>query len=229
MFIKETGGKLLLRGEKVAITWYKTGLGLKSGVIAASGDVQLTTAVDSVIVAGGDVRRVACLMNTIVICDGDVELLNAWDVSGIIIARGKVTCKEGKIRNCLVRSGHTLRLPGGPMPNEETLGLKDGTPDPLAFVKFFELADVGLAVEDVAPRDKAETTGVRLKDVRKDSPFAAGLRAGDVMIAIDEKKTPTTEVFRKFLRRTLAEGGPIITFTVHRAGKTLDVPMPVKD
>jgi S1-C subfamily serine protease len=55
------------------------------------------------------------------------------------------------------------------------------------------------------------------------------LRPGDVITAIDEKKTPTIEIFRRVLRRTLAEGGPLITFTVQRAGKTLEVTLPVKD
>jgi hypothetical protein len=228
-FLRENYGRLFFRGESVSLTGRSPQFGIYRGIIAASEDIQVTSAINSVIIAGGDVRKVERLMNCIVICDGDLELLNASQVSGIVFVRGKVTCKEGRIRNCLVRSGYTLRLPGGPMPNEKTIDVRDGTPDPLAFVKFFELTDVGLATEDVPPLAKSDTTSVRLKDVRKDSPFASGLRAGDMVIAIDEKKTPTTEVFRRVLRRTLAEGGPIITFTVRRAGKTLDVPLPVKD
>lgn len=152
--------------------------------------------------------------------------------TSIIVARGKVTYNpdEFTLTNCLIRSGNTLRFPDKIVLNKlKTKGHLDGTPDPLGFVKFFELADVGLVAEDLPPREKLPTKGVRLKEVRKDSPFAAGLRVGDVITAIAGKKSPTTEVFRKALRRTLAEGGPFITFTVQRAGKPVDVPIPVKD
>ncbi len=229
--IQETTGKLLLRGESVSLTG-DPGFGLLGGMIAASGDIRLSGASFSVIIAGGDVKQVAQLRHCILICDGDVEFLDrAGAHDSIIVARGKVTYNRDEfwLQNCLIRSGHTLFLPEGHPPKRKPVDLKDGTPDPLAFVKFFELADVGLAAEDIAPRDKLDTASVRLKDVRKDSPFASGLRVGDVMLAIDEKKTPTTEVFRRVLRRTLAEGGPLLTFTVRRAGKTLEVPIPVKD
>lgn len=167
------------------------------------------------------------MKNSILICDGDVDLSDGIEVShSIIVARGKVTYNKDKIRlwNCLIRSGHTLRLPDG-----KTIDVKDGKSDPLDFVKFFELADVGLATEDLPLRDKSAAEGVRLKEVRKGSPFAAGLRAGDVITAVEDKETPTTEIFRRVLRRKLAEGGPILTITVRRAGKTLDVSIPVKD
>ena len=192
------------------------------GILVASEDARIGRADYSLLIAGRNVK-VDCFGNSILVCDGDVELSNLPD-GGLIIARGKVTYKQGQFRNSLIRSGHTLHLPDG-----KTIDLKDGTPDPLAFVKFFELADVGIAAEDLPRRDKSAAAGVRLKEVRKESPFAAGLHSGDVITAIEEMKTPTTEIFRRVLRRKLAEGGPLLTFTVRRAGKTLDVPLPVKD
>ena len=213
-----------MNGYDVSLKGRFQGFGLYTGMIAASGDVQLFEAMDSVMVVGGDVKQVAFLHRCILICDGNVELL--WPpISGsLIIAHGKVNCAHGKLTNCLIRNGPTLQLPDG-----KTVVLKDGTPDPLAFVKFFELADVGLTAEDLPPRDKSDAKGVWLAEVRKDSPFASGLRTGDVITALEEKETPTTEIFRKLLRRKLSEGEPIITFTVRRAGKTLDVPIAVKD
>lgn len=224
-FLRQNYGKLLLRGEEVSLLGRSPQFKFSSGMIASSGDVQISGVMCSVIVAGGDIKKVDRLTECIIICDGDVELLNGWEVrNSIIVARGRVTGKQGKLRDCLVRSGHTLHLP-----DEKTIDLKDGSPDPLAFVKFFELADVGIAAEDLPLRDKMHANGVRLKDVRKESQFAAGLRAGDVITAIEEKKTTTIEIFRRVLRRKLAEGGPLITFTVFRAGKTIEVPIPVKD
>lgn len=170
-------------------------------------------------------------MHCILICDGDVQLLDGWQARDlIVVARGNVILKKGKLRNCLIRSDDRLLLPNALLLHDgKTIDLKDGTPDPLPFVKFFELADVGIAAEALPSGDKSVAKGARLKEVRKESPFAAGLRVGDVITAVEEKKTPTTEIFRRVLRRTLAEGGPIITFTVQRAGKTVDVAIPVKD
>jgi hypothetical protein len=223
-FIKETGGKLLLRGEEVSLMGRSPGLGLCTGMIAASGDVQIIDAMDSVIIAGGNIKSASFLSNCILICDGDVEFLSPPILKNLIVARGKVTCKQGQLRNCVIQSGRTLRLLDG-----KTIDLKDGTPDPLAFVKFFELADVGLIAADAPAGEKPDAEGVRLQDVSKKSPFATGLRRDDVVTAIEEKKTPTKETFRRVLRRKRAEGGPIITFTVRRAGKTLEVPIAVKD
>lgn len=217
-------GRLLLRGEKVSYTGHIIPMGLWNGIIASVGDVQLMSAHNSIIFAGGDMKYPVALRYCIVVCDGDVELLRQPDAGSLIIARGKVTCSSGKLTRCLVRSGQILLLPDG-----KTIDFKDGTPDPLAFVKFFELADVGIAAEDLPAREKSGAEGVRLKEVRKESPFAAGLRAGDVITAIEDKKTPTTEPFRRVLRRKLAEGGPTLTFTVSRSGKMLDVPLHVKD
>jgi hypothetical protein len=221
-FIRATRGRFLLRGEEVSLTGSDATLGC--GMIAACGDVQLYAAVNSFIIAGGDVKIVFNLDNSIIICDGDVELSYMPSYGCLIVARGKVTCVHDPLRHGLIRSGHTLHLPDG-----KTVDLKDGTPDPFAFVKFFELADVGITAENLPPHEKPDAQGVLLKEVRKDSPFANGLRPGDRIIAIEEKKTPTTEIFRRILRRKLAEDEPTITFTVRRSGKMLDVPIPMKN
>ncbi|HEY7156128.1 MAG TPA: PDZ domain-containing protein, partial [Gemmataceae bacterium] len=102
-------------------------------------------------------------------------------------------------------------------------------PDPVGFVKFFELSDVGLTVSNRDQKDEPSRDGVRLKDVRKDSPFASGLRAGDVVTALEGTKATSPEIFRRLLRRKLGQGVPLLTFTVRRSGKTLDVPIPMKE
>ena len=152
--ITYSNGMLLLRGRNICLTKKDNmGIGLiHDGIVAASGDVQVEVRRNrSLIIAGGNVK-VTGLRESIIICDGDVELTGPGN-NDIIIARGKVTCIQEKNRRnsirsgsckCLIRSGSCLELPGG-----KTIDLKDGTPDPLAFVKFFELADVGLAAEDL--------------------------------------------------------------------------------
>jgi membrane-associated protease RseP (regulator of RpoE activity) len=74
-----------------------------------------------------------------------------------------------------------------------------------------------------------QRAGVQIKELRKGNSFGASLREGDIITAIDWNKTPSKELFRKVLWRKMAEGGPLITFTVLRADKTLEVPIPVKD
>src|SRR5262249_26098205 len=143
-FMHATRGALLLRGEEVSLTGRRASLGI--GMIAASGDVQLHEAKYSFIVAGGDVKKIFNFSDSILICDGNVELSYMPSYGCLIVARGKVTCTHSPLRHGLIRSGHTLHLPDG-----KTVDLKDGTPDPFAFIKFFELADVGLTAEDPPP------------------------------------------------------------------------------
>jgi hypothetical protein len=225
LFIKEHGATFLLRGEEVSVIGRHPPVKLQGGIIAASGDVQVCGAMDSVIIAGADVKRLTFLCGCIVICDGDVKLTGQpTGGKSLIVVRGEVTLTQGQLRNCVVRSGQTLRLLDG-----KTIDLKEGTSEPIAFVKFFELADVGLTAEDLPEHEKSNADGALLKEVRKGSPFAGGLRAGDVITAVEDKKTPTTEIFRRVLRRKLAEGGPNITFSIRRGKETRDVDIPVKD
>jgi hypothetical protein len=229
----KTKGQLLLRAEEVSYLSVHPALGLQNGMIATSGEVRLTSAFSSVIVAGDNVKIEKGLLHCILVCDGDVELQGLPDKHNLIIARGKVTCSAGKLR-CMIRSGHTLQVFDGILFDgsrvAQTIDLrKDGKLDPLPFVKFFELADVGLTAEDLPRREKPDVEGVLLKDVRKDSPFAVRLCTGDVITSIEDKKTPTTEIFRRVLRRRRAEGGPAITFTVRRSGESRDVLIPLKD
>ncbi|HEY7158447.1 MAG TPA: hypothetical protein VH575_31170 [Gemmataceae bacterium] len=218
------GGQRLYRAEEISIRGHQGSPSRYGCIIAASGDIRLPSAYCSLIIAGGDIRMDGLKSYNLVICDGDVELQWPDADKNVIVARGKVTWPKGKRIKCLIRSGHTLLLPDG-----KIIDLNDGTPDPLAFVKFFELADVGLTAEDLPSPEKSDAKGVLLKEVRKDSLFAKRLRPGDSIIALEDKKTPTTETFRRILRRKLAEDEPTITFTVRRSGKTLDVSIPIKD
>jgi hypothetical protein len=216
---------ILARGEQVIIKWDKRGSqGIAAdSIVVASEDIQIDHISHSLIVAGGDIKT-NCLMKSILVCDGDVEMQVPPEGSGLIVARGKVTCRNRKLTGCVVRSENYFQFHDG-----KKIIIKDGTPDPVGLVKFFELSDVGLTVSDRDQKEEPLQNGVRLKDVRKDSPFASGLRAGDVVTALDGTKATSPEVFRRLLRRKLGQGDPILTFTVRRSGKTLDVPIPMKD
>ncbi len=221
--VMSEGGILFIRAEDVTFG-RDSKPALCRGMIAVSENARLRGAEFSVVVAGEDIK-VNYLKKSILVCDGDVELLERPD-AGLIIARGKVTCRNGKFTGsgCIIRSENFYESRIG-----KKIIIKEGTPDPLGFVKFFELADVGLVVADPDPRDQAGPAEVRFTEVRKGLPFASGLHAGDVVTALDGTKVTSKENFRRLLRRKLAQGGPNITFTVRRSEKRLDIPIPVKD
>jgi S1-C subfamily serine protease len=91
------------------------------------------------------------------------------------------------------------------------------------------LSDVGFTVTDRDPKGEPIRDGVGLKEVCEGTPFAIGLRVGDVVMALNGTKTTSPEALRRLLRPKLAQGSSILTFTVRRSSKTLDVPIPIKD
>ncbi len=226
-----------LRGSETASEIRKV-LNVACTVIVTSENVCIRTIRSGIIIAGGSIQLESAT-DSVIICDGDFEAKKSLSGS-LIIARGEVKCPL-KVGFCTILSEGSIVLPeGANLPGCAILS--KGIPN--CPVKFFDPALVGLTVwqlyRDGHPlpdggqlvddqERPALGDGVWIKEVRKDTPFAAGLRAGDVITAIGGTKTPSKDVFRKTLRRKLAEGGPILTFTVRRSGKTLDVSLPVKD
>lgn len=214
----------LVRAERVS--WKRKGP--SCSIVVASGDVHTRYARFSIIIAGGNVEMMD-LGESIVICDGDVKVTGVAKTC-VIIARGKIvssdrdTIHRDRIVDSVIRSDGFFRIS-----DRKPVAITEKTPDPFAFVKFFELADVGLAATDRDERHKPIRDGVFLTEVRKKSPFVAGLRAGDVITAIEGKKTASVEDFRRLLRRKLAEAQLTLTFTVRRRAKTMDVEIPMKD
>jgi hypothetical protein len=195
-------------------------------LILASGDVRSPAAFvhHSVIVAGGDVvLKKGGATQAVIICDGSVEVSGADNC--LIVARGKVPGPP-TVRLSLVRTGTGTYIAE---PGRKNLVLLEDTPDPFAFVKFFELSDVGLTVAERDGQGEAVRDGVCIQEVRKGALFASTLQAGDVVTAIDGTKATAKEDFRRLLRKRLARGGPRLTFTVRRAGQTSEVAVPVKD
>lgn len=216
-------GRLLIRAEDVT-TVGTANPGLNEGIAAITDRARLFGVMESVVVVGGDVKLLF-LDRSMLICDGDVEL-EQKPLPGLIIARGKVTCRNWKLTEsgCIIRSENYYQFRNG-----KKIIIKEGTPDPVGFVKFFELADVGLTATERDQKDEPIRDGIWIKDIRKESPFASGLRAGDVVMALDGMKTPSPEALRRLLRRKLALGGPTVNFTVRREMKTLDVAIPITD
>jgi len=200
----------LVRGEEVGVKV------LAGSLVATSGNFRAIELLGSAIFAGGSVT-VADMASCIIVCDGEFKASTVFDC--IVIARGPVQC-HGVIRNSLIVSVGSVRVPKGTTV-EDTV-IKEKEPNPLGFVKFFDPAREGITVE------KAEG-GLRVKTATEGKRFArAGLRAGDVVTAIDGEAVKDTELFRRLLRRKLAEEKDAV-FKVRRGEKTLEVSVRFKD
>lgn len=214
--------------------------GPSHSVIICDDDLELSSGFDNclVIVRGKVIcRKDSKITNSLILSGGPVVFSENVSVeNAAILSGGPIVCQKGVSlgKRAILKS----ILPNFPVRffGIDTAGLtvwqayrnngaRRHAPPPLAFPDNINFHDIH-AEPDLG-------AGVEIKEIRRKNPFAlglfvAGLRTGDVITAIDENKTPTKEVFRKVLRRKLAEGRPL-TFTVQRAGKTLEVPIAVKD
>ncbi len=209
-------------------------------VILASGRVQIPFLQGSLLIANGNVHVDFGVEYSILICDGDLELRHGL-LGCLVIARGKVTCHEScRITGCTIITKEPIECQKGVTLKHSAMLPLDSANSP---VKFFDSANMGLTVWQVYRGDRAMPDGVTIckrngepdfgdgvsvQSVRADSMFASGLRYGDIITAIGEK-TPTKQIFRKVLRRRLADGKPILHFSVRREGKSLEVPIPVRE
>jgi hypothetical protein len=204
-------GSYLARGEEIVADV------LAQSLIATSGNFRASFLGGSAVFAGGSVA-VKEVSNSVIICDGEFKARHY--VGGcIIIARGPVQCPD-KLHNSLIVSLGTVQVPKD-TDGKDTL-IQEKEPNPLGFVKFFDPARAGIEVR------QAED-GVRVKTAFEGKRFArAGLKAGDLIAALDGEAIKDPESFRRLLRRKLAEGGAS-KLKVRRGEKTLEIPITWKD
>jgi hypothetical protein len=209
-------GRFVVRAEHIAA---KLSL---FGLLVSSGGTRVHSAYQSIILAGGSVE-VEAMSGPILVCAGDVK---CYDASGcLIIARGDVRI-SGCANDCrIITSGSVHFLPNKVLPAEirrRNVVIEEHQPNPLGFVKWFDPARVGVSVE-------AATGGVRVKKADAGKSFAAaGLRAGDLLTAIDGEALKSPDEFRLLLRAKLADGGKM-ALTVRRAGQDRKIPVRCKD
>lgn len=224
---------------------------LYMSVLVAGGSVHMQFAPDhSIIICDDDLEVGSGFWNCLVFvrekvtCNKDSKITDSTILSG-----GPVVLSGGaKIENSAIFTGCPITCPKS-ITVGKTSVLREGMPH--SPVKFFGPEVVGLTVwrayhnanygklpgaeplvafpDNVQYYDPDRGAGVQIKEMRKGFPFGASLREGDIINAIDGKETPTKELFRKVLRKKLAEGGPHVTLTVRRGDKTLEVRVPVKD
>jgi S1-C subfamily serine protease len=151
--------------------------------------------------------------DVVIVCDGDVVVTTDYIGLSLIVARGNITAKGGSIVTLMAGGKITLenkdRINNGPNSylvedQLNTLG-----------VTFFELHRVGIEA-------KAAEKVVTLSAVKEKSAAAlAGLKVGDVVVAVGAKKPADVEAFRRALRDALALGDATVRVT--RDGKPVEV------
>ena len=167
-----------------------------------------------------------CAIDGIIIADGDVDLDHLGQASvdfSIIIARGDIKLPRTLfVGNSVLLAGGKISLhkesKGMPKPG---VVMRENDLSGLGIIKFFEPKSVGIEVG-------AGTDGVQVRHLRKETPFAKVLSVGDVVTVIDRARTPSPEVFRRVLRKALANVGSDMAVSIRRDGVTRDVKIPIE-
>ncbi len=173
------------------------------------------------------------LRDSLLISDGDVSAEVIGD--SLVIARGTVTARV--IGGSTVFSGSGIEIKGNtikatlisakavqyakPERREETT-VQENAPNALSLVKFFEPVDAGVEVE--------ATDGLlRIRKVQTRKSFArAGLREGDLVLAVGGIATDSPLSFRRLLRNHLASDEDF-RMRVRRANETIEVIVSCKE
>jgi hypothetical protein len=152
------------------------------------------------------------LTDALVVSDGDVRVSRGH--KALIIARGNVIC-DGPWIDCHVIAGKRLVVTyRGSV--EEGCKVAENATAPLGFVKFFDASRAGVQIE-------AAKSGVRVKDLDASRSFAkAGLRKGDIIVAVDGEAVDSVDTFRRLLRHSLVVDDGL-SLRVLRDGRTHEV------
>jgi len=202
----------------------------------------------SILFVQGDLRIMAELVDSIVVCDGDIQADTHRVANCVLLARGAVRLRYA--HGCVVGAGGPVSVAGGfsgtiraggPVTLESLGGSVETAAEakigrqtetstvkanqkglaPLGGFRFFDPARLGVETE-------AAGGSLRLTKVRAGTPFArAGLKAGDALVELDKVKVASPDEFRRTLRRGAAAGHA--TFTVRRGGKLHEVKVSLAD
>jgi hypothetical protein len=175
----------------------------------------------SVVFACGSVALTNQNLGVVIVSDGDVEVSGEYRylAASLVIARGDVTLPGSVFRSTVIAGGR-VKLRDQHKNWRECL-IREHDLNGLGIIKFFDPKKQGIEVRD-------DKEGVRVKAVAKDKPFAAALRAGDVVTAVNGKATASPEAFRKVLRAALAEERRQLPVTIRRSGERMTVRVPMK-
>jgi hypothetical protein len=197
---------------------YVSPKGSQWSVIVAVGKASVTGGMKSTgLFCNGDLVHASRITDSLVVCDGDLqaEVLDG----AIIIARGNIRVTRSPGMSLLIAGGDiTCDAPNAAKPQLQNT-FKPREPNPLGFVKFFELSRVGL---DVTDTDKV----VRVKAVADGAFAKAGAKVGDVVEGVNGAKPDSAESLRRLLRDALALGDATVAVRRADAKHTLRVVLP---
>lgn len=174
----------------------------RSSIVLSNGDVECSESFCSIIICGGTIRPSDG--SPLFRLTGSLVIARRWQ------PHGKYNDFSGSVLLCAEpyeRPSKKVRF------STERSVIEDGKP--LDFIKWFDPIEVGVRV---AERDKQVVID-RAEPVK---PFArAGLKAGDVIVAVDGKEPGTAEGFRRLVRKGVVREKVVVTF--RRAGKLQEV------
>ncbi len=206
-------GRAVLRAEEIA-----KGEEIALSLFALSGNIKVHHIDDCAVFAGGSIEA-DDISNALIVCDGDVTVLYGALKRSLVIARGTVRC-ERVIENARIISCGEVKYKRAEWVVNSKIVEKEAKP--LGFVTFFDPAEVGIKVE------KADG-GARVKEAAQGKRFAAaGLRAGDLITALDGDAVKDAESFRRLLRARLAVDADMV-LKVRRGEQTIPLRVPGKE
>jgi hypothetical protein len=187
-------------------------------LLAASGHAK-TIYLESCALLAGDSSEMVDIDSSLIVCDGDL-LVKGYIKESLVIARGDITCCDLVENSRLICGGAVHLRDYGKL--LETTKVKAQEAKPLGFITFFDPVQVGIKVA------KADG-GLRVQEAVKDKPFArAGVRAEDLVLALDGAAVTDPEVFRRLLRARVAVEGELAV-KLRRGEQTLELRVQCKD
>jgi hypothetical protein len=203
----------MVRAEEIILPYYVSGC-----MIVAPGTVNVDNERPhrifgmSILLSGNSVELDE-VAGSIIVCDGDFTAKGGLD-SCLVIARGNVYLSAERTRNCRIITSGKIHVPKRAELLDTTI--KEDEPVPLGFVRFFDLAILGVVFDQGA-------NGVRVKKVEMGRAFdRAHVHSGDIIATADGKEVASADAFRRLLRRKFVFGESL-TLTVQRNGNMFDV------
>lgn len=181
----------------------------------------------AVVVTDGDLRlkvtpaapdsHLLNVSGAVIACGGDTLTVGAFVslTDSVVFARGNVVLDpRARLERTTILAGGTIRWDNktpGPTPD---CVLREKVADPFVTLPFFTLAEVGLHARPGTP--------VVVAKVDARSPVAwAGVKAGDTILAVDDKPVREAGELRRLVRTGYALGGFILA--VRRGAETKEL------
>ena len=179
------------------------------------------------VVLVNDSTRLPRVTESLIVCDGDIDLVPGLDFS-VIIANGSIRSKEGgagrktylcatedivmarskTLGNNIFHAGRTVTFAEKLKPSDRVREKQKTLP---FGIQFLDPEEFGVVLA-------AQNGGVQVMEIAANSPFAKyGVEDGDIITAIDGVSATTLPIFRRQLRRGVIAESVVLNI---RRGKT---------